>query len=396
MGADVSSDLPSEMAMTEGGPDQTSDQTGDAGTTCQLPATITADYAVPDTCTVVEIAQDVAVNGGVLTIGPGVLLRFAAGVHLTIGKTAPGGLKIQGTSQQLARLSVAGDGSSGTRWGGIELGPFTSSGTLIDYAIIEYAGQGAGPALTIDESVLDNSVTITNTTIRYCDGIPVVNGTPGSLFADFSGNTVENNQGKFSMTVGARVVGSIKTSNAFESAISIPGGDIESDTVWSAQSTQLVINGIVLVAGPTTVAKLTIQSPNTLQFAKGTYLFIGPSAVKPGALDVDGVSFSPRSASPVLGEWSGIQFGNGAEASTINDCQFSWAGKAANAGNNTGVITINEPSSAAGITVTNSSMTNSGSTYSVLVVDGQQSDCDKYSVSTAQNTFDKDVYCGAL
>lgn len=369
--------------------------TVDAGQNCQIPSPVSTAFTVPSTCTVVEVTQDLEVEGGTLTIGPDTLLRFAAGTSLIVGKTKPSGLKIQGAAGQLVRLTVAGDGGAGARWGGIRLGPFTSAGTVIDYGLVEYIGPSTEPSIEVDETVIDGSISITNTTVRHCDGTCISNaGDPGSLFAKFSGNTVENAFNKYSLALSPRVVTTIegKSSNTLTAPIAVTAGEITTVDTWKAQSTELAINGKIIV-GSASGADLTIET-NVLKFGKTTAILVGPSAVKPGGLHLDSVTLSPRAGSPAPGEWAGIQFGEGATASTLDGCAFNWAGSVAGAGQSTSVITISGPTTAAGIAVTNCTMTNSGSTYSIYASDAQGSDCDKYSEASANNTFDKAVHCG--
>ena len=77
-----------------------------------------------------------------LTLDPGLVLRFDPNSGLHIGEGGPGALQLRGTVEAPVRLTTATDPPMAGTWNGLRLaaGCQADAGTLVEHAIIEYAG----------------------------------------------------------------------------------------------------------------------------------------------------------------------------------------------------------------------------------------------------------------
>lgn len=77
-----------------------------------------------------------------LTLDPGLVLRFDPDSGLHIGEGGPGALQLRGTLEAPVRLTTAADPPLPGTWNGLRLaaGCGADAGTLVEHAIIEYAG----------------------------------------------------------------------------------------------------------------------------------------------------------------------------------------------------------------------------------------------------------------
>jgi hypothetical protein len=92
-------------------------------------------------------ASNVQVNGGTLTIGPGVTVKFPSGVRILMrgGGLGAGVLDVNGTEDEPVRLTSAESPQAQGDWDGIEFGATSGAapaGVLLDYTIIEYSVSG--------------------------------------------------------------------------------------------------------------------------------------------------------------------------------------------------------------------------------------------------------------
>lgn len=125
----------------------------------------------------------------VLTLAPGVELRFAPGTLISVGGLAPGALQAVGTTT--APVVLRGQYDLAGAWSGVDIGPYASA-TVVDHVIVDYAGTGIRVAQDYGEI-------IRNTLIRRASGCGIerVSGVPWST--DFTapqlGNSFDSNGG---------------------------------------------------------------------------------------------------------------------------------------------------------------------------------------------------------
>lgn len=140
--------------------------------TVWTPGSIPIPYVITSNLTIV--------SGSILTLQPGTELRFEGGFGLIVDGT----LTIQGSAINPVALTSNGAQSKGA-WAGIVVNS-TSSNTVINNAVIEYASKG----IEVDgvDVIISNS-TITNFNNSYSGrGISMVNGA-GGLIVD---NVIDN------------------------------------------------------------------------------------------------------------------------------------------------------------------------------------------------------------
>jgi hypothetical protein len=319
-------EAPSSTTDEKPGP-RTEQATAPTDPACALPVTslISSDIVIKEGCRVAVDRSYQLQNGATLTIEKGARLLFQTGTHLWIEY---GRLVAKGTEQQPVvfgtvneKTPVAGE------WEGIVFGERTLEGTLIDHAIIEYAGrkgaQGNG-AITFYGAVRDGSVSISGSILRHHDqaGVFVPEGKARPLLS-FEGNTLSDNAGT-SLRLPADVVGAIGAMNKLGEPVRISGPVTKSAT-WPALDVPIVIEGAVAIAGQTERAVLRLAEGTTVRFAKGQQLYVGGGVG--GALVAKSVTFTSALETPAPGDWKGLLFDGGIEGSSIEACTFEWAGR---------------------------------------------------------------------
>jgi hypothetical protein len=303
----------------------------------------------------------------VLTIQPGVTVKFNSGAELVISYNNPGALLANGTSGSPILFTANGSTTPGF-WKGLYIGNKTpATTTQISYATVEYGGQttwtrggihvwSLSPSfsnLTARNNVVagitvnGGSPAITTTTLtgNSGPGLLVSTGSPA-----MSGSTVSSNTGYgLNVTGGSLDLSNTSITNNGNYAISAiassplttltgltisgngSGKDliekraatISANQTWPTASVPYVLTGSVLVEGAGTPI-LTIPAGTTVKFNSGAELVI--SYNNPGALLANGTSGSPilftANGSTTPGFWKGLYIGNKTPATTT---QISYA-----------------------------------------------------------------------
>lgn len=133
------------------------------------------------------IGADLTVPAGVtLTVQPGAILKFANGATLFVDGT----LDIRGRGSAPVHFTADAASPANGDWAGIRLNS-GSSGSVIDYALIEYAS----PAVSVDGAPLRlEHSTIRNFGTAWGDrGVAFTNGASGAI----SANTIDNGIGGY-------------------------------------------------------------------------------------------------------------------------------------------------------------------------------------------------------
>lgn len=161
------------------------------------------------------VTDDISVSSGIkLTIEPGVTVRFESGKKLTVA----GELVARGTDTNKIIFTSNHTSPALGDWNGIvftdtsvpavfDNGGNYTSGSIIQYAVVEYAGSGGldAPAIYLDKTFIDHNVirnsagpgllggngaTVTNNTIASNQGAGIIPGGNGTII---DSNTIENN-----------------------------------------------------------------------------------------------------------------------------------------------------------------------------------------------------------
>ncbi|HET8946771.1 MAG TPA: right-handed parallel beta-helix repeat-containing protein, partial [Candidatus Polarisedimenticolia bacterium] len=310
------------------------------------------------------VAKD-PTTASVLTLQAGVSIRFVASVALFVGTTVNrGALVVNGTAAQPVLFTTNNATPAPGQWQGIYFDSQSDgAASLIDHAIVEYAGQTysgdirlIGVSPTIRNSTLRNSSVygiygtaspspaIQNNTFSGNTNLDVLlSGTSnaqvtGNTFTSamqfdtaagthaVTGNTFNTyNNAARNLRVGAHAAPGLST-NTFNgtgtaSAAEILSETIATDATWNALGfPYLPLSDLVVAKDPINASTLTLAPGVTMKFNAGTGLFIG-TTVNKGALVAAGtvaqpITFTTNNATPAPGQWEGVYFDSMAVSAT--------------------------------------------------------------------------------
>jgi len=136
----------------------------------------------------------------VLTLQPGVVLKFNQYGDLQVGVGTPGGLRALGTAQAPVTFTSYSPLAYPGFWNGLVIGPLADASTLLDHVTVDDAGAFDGVSLQAALKIArDFGPIIRNTRIRRSGdcGIARLSGEPWStdFTAPFLGNTFQDNDG---------------------------------------------------------------------------------------------------------------------------------------------------------------------------------------------------------
>jgi hypothetical protein len=136
------------------------------------------------------VSSDIRVEGSanpVLTIEPGVTMKFNGGLGFSIAYSQGGGLKAVGTAEKRIVFTANGDTSKGY-WDGIYFwGSTLDSNTELKFVTVEYGGQNNSAGITVDAC----APTISETTVKNSAGWGIM---------EKCGNSSEGAKGGTNMT----------------------------------------------------------------------------------------------------------------------------------------------------------------------------------------------------
>ncbi len=305
----------------------------------------------------------------VFTIGSGVTMKFDSGAGLNIGVDSGTGnfdhatLVADGTDGAITFTSSSDTPAAGD-WKGIHLGEYTKPGTIIDNAVIEYAGS-VSTASVIVEGEIDY---IRNTNIRNGGGIGVDFKENGYADYGFATNTITGHALR-PINIYANSVPCVEGSNTItgngEDIIRVEGGTASVAGTWPNLGVPYEVYGnvafdeattfdpdltltfdgdvafnedgtfgsnvTVIVKGNVSAGDfigrpiVTIGAGGTWKFDPGTKMEIGidEGNSDDGGMIANGASgtitFTSNSAVPAAGDWEGITFGTRTRPESLLD-----------------------------------------------------------------------------
>jgi len=277
------------------------------------------------------VQGSIHIDGCVLTIQPGVTVKFTENSSFVIGSNRENSvLKAEGTSAQPILFTSAGNNKSAGNWNNIRFESGTSSASILSYCTIEYAGGASGDNTgAIDMN--NCKVSIKNCTIKNSAsrGIDMANS---ASFVNFTGNTIKDCEGE-AIRIDVEQVHTLGKNNRIEgSDILVKSGsyNLEYSQIWHYQSAPFYFDGTVKIFF-NEGSKLTISAGNTLKFARNAQLIVGENGVS-GTLVANGtadsvITFTSAEEMPYNGDWNGIIFDSGSTgASLMNYCKIEYAG----------------------------------------------------------------------
>ncbi len=423
--------------------------------TCALPADITSNMTLGPICVWLAPAT-VSVGGAanpVLEVLPGTTILFspselgAPGVSLQVGVYQPGSLLANGAADAGIIFGSAATTPAAGDWGGVVFGP-QGSGTVIQYATIEYAG-----------GLYDNNLPNTDSAGLTVEGGDVLSGsasqTPAPVLSNLSVNNsaghglvfagLETGFGAdagnigvtswettthFPLVIEANQGGTIPTSIsvtpspsptavvAFQSYVA-DACEVPASTTWPAIPLPYLALTTVQVLSQSATASpdtLTIAAPNTVEFATGTELDVDPP---PSGSDVSNgnsflvangtttapITFTSNAASPTPGAWGGINIWctntNQSINSSVTYAAIEWAASTHSGPTGTGEMTVLDGQKSAtgplGPVISNCSFTNYGTgaaEYGIALFDVSNVSLNAYTANNSFATTNKVIqYC---
>lgn len=339
-------------------PGEVSGATGCAPATVST-STITSDETWTQACSPYIVTTNVTVrDGAVLTIEPGVQVRFNSTRSLTIGTTTlEGGLVAAGTAADPIVFTSNLASPSPGNWRGLVIHRKILADSALTHAVIEYAG--VNPSLRLDQ-VPGSAITISDVEIRQCssEGVSILGADPileyitvscptatkhgiaatlGSSFvlrhstisnamtatdAPTSGGVTDTTFTSYDaglpFSLHPARVGMVVSGNDLQGAtpssiVNVSAGNITQPAAWPALSYR--ITGTVNVRGASG-PMWTIEAGAHLRFSSGGKLIAAANASNPGGITAVGtpsepIVFSSNAASPAPGSWNGIQLLDG-------------------------------------------------------------------------------------
>jgi hypothetical protein len=268
-----------------------------------------ASYVITDNITVGDYYA-----APVLTLEPGVTLRFRPGLGIVVGtpdSTKLGGLVAIGTPSNPVVFTSDSSQPRAGNWNGITFWKFIVRGSAaLDYGRIEYAGGNGFGSVFADSA----PVRITYTTIQNSTNCGVYIQKTG--FPQFIGNTVRLCESypvridpEYVVTIGNSVL-----SNPPRSGVLIGDGKVKTSATWNNFGFPYVVGGTVNVGDPNHPV-LTLAPGDSILFTPGARFGVGSrlyTYLDSGALVADGSSnrivFS--STVPQRGAWQGLEIQN--------------------------------------------------------------------------------------
>ena len=270
---------------------------------------VNSELSVPPDCYRVE--QNITVdNFGVLTLQPGVMLKFAPDTQLLV--ETRGALVSVGTSTN--PIVMTGERPISGWWRGVIFNRSNSAQNVISHTVIEYTGSDPNiGGISLNSSTnAPSQLRVENSLIRFSEwyGISI----PGldSRLMSFSGNLITQN--KRAAFLNFTALSSLDDGSAFFdnelNRLIIPRGNYSEDLVINDPGLPLEINGIN-------------QLRNTLILNEGVQIYFieGSALIARENIAIRGTAENPvllSSKSPVAGSWQGLLLIEGANAQISN------------------------------------------------------------------------------
>ncbi|MBI2391045.1 MAG: hypothetical protein HYV09_15745 [Deltaproteobacteria bacterium] len=292
------------------------------GATCAFPDKIDADVTVRSGC-VADVIHDVLIaRGATLTLEPGVTLRFQPSAYLEIGHQGSR-LVARGTREQPIRLTSAQPSPKPGDWIGLILDDAIGEGTVLEHAIVEYAGReshGGRAALTAFRAFPPGRVAVRDVIFRN-NLVPISNLHEGATFAAFERNVLTANAR--AMRARLDVLAAIGLGNELGDGVEVVGGTVRGKGTLR-KGAYRVIEPIYVNGDGNEVASLTIAKGAELRFASKTWLETGTAG--PAELVASGVTFTSAESAPKAGDWVGLIFGDKTRRGVVTDARIEYAG----------------------------------------------------------------------
>ncbi len=282
---------------------------------------------------VVEEDATIQVGGSavpMLTIEPGVTIRFRTGAGIECGRAGPGGVVAVGTANSNVTFTSDAETPARGDWRGLAFLGRTLAGSRLSHCIVEFAGAGNAAAVRESASI---GLSLSNCVIRQSGGAGVV--CVGGYLNDFSNNIVTTCVGP-ALRLPAEGISRIGPGNNLTGngpggdIVLVDGGRVVTSGNWRSPGVPYVFRASVQVSGDSGPV-VAIEPGATLQFQSGTGIIIGDT-VASGGLIADGtagqIEFTSAAENPQPGDWRGLSFWRQAidTICRIRNCRISYGG----------------------------------------------------------------------
>jgi parallel beta-helix repeat protein len=269
----------------------------------------------------------------ILTIEPGVIVKFDAATTMTVGHSSSsafaGGLMAVGTeADPIVFTSNVGTPAPGD-WDNIRFYTFCiDAQSRIEYAVMEYGGLASPYAVLTIQST---PVVVDNVTFRNNSDYGVyIYGQPSDGARPSVSNCTFTDNGGYPIRLSANDGFILGAGNTFSGntpdKIYIDAVSINYDQTWINPGIPYFIDDSITLQDDGGGVSWSIQYGAELQFAAGERLTIGHTSAGTytGTLTATGVTFAGAEDTP--GYWVGLYFNNYAVGGTLSGCTIKNAG----------------------------------------------------------------------
>ncbi len=305
------------------GGDEEAPKKAKGGAGCKLPesgSTLSADWTFSKGCTLVVKENLHVAEGAVLTIEPGVTLKFETNVAVWVDY---GKIVAKGTEEEPITLTSNNKSPAKGDWVGVRLAEKTSAGTVFDHVKFDYTGHddNGKAAIAFYGHVSPGRVAITNSTFAHAeDG--VLNDSEDSAFAKLEGNDFKGVEGT-AVTVHASGMGSLGKNKLGGKPIHTHG-TIKASQNWPEVDGPIVVDANIEVNGDKSAAIVKIADKTTVKFTASVHVWIGGG--NGGGVQAKEVTFTSANATAAAGDWSGFILDKKTTNLKLEDCVFKYAG----------------------------------------------------------------------
>lgn len=283
-----------------------------------------------------NVESDITVSGAaVLTVSPGVTLKFAAGKGLNV--ESDGQLLAEGTEEQ--KVVFTGALQAPGYWDGIEIESIAASSLI--HVVVEYGGNSSSFNPANVGLSFDGNAIIKHSTIRFSasHGVALDQGESLSAFAN---NLLTFNEDA-PIKIDVNSLGLLDTETTYTGNVNSNGESRDyiwavGDRVTTSQTWKnLGVHYRFATPSNDVAAVLTIEPGATLVFPKGGRFDVSRSGtLKAIGLEDQPILFTGNEKSP--GYWDGIQFTFNNNPNEMDHTIVEYGGAASNSDANVGIF----------------------------------------------------------
>jgi hypothetical protein len=334
--------------------DDSGTEAGSLPASCEFRGgTIVANLTLVKACSPYLITDYLQiVDDAILTIEPGVTLKFEGALGIDVGSSNGGKLVAVGTAADPIVFTSNATPPLPGDWRAIHLWDGTLSGTKIAYARLDYCGADRSGCI-VGEDVPSNLVMIDHVTIDHVgpDSDGILEYGVDSNFAITNSTFSNIPDGQYAISVSGSSFAGIAANNTFNGGamVEIIGGILNSTTSWVDPGTPVAVTGDLWLQGVEMDSPvLTIGAGMKLMFAATnppiqlSVGYGGPASLVIAGTADNRVSLTSLAPSPDLGDWLGVEVWASGKAQ-ISYADISYGGSDGLGGGNLILENANSP-----------------------------------------------------